>query len=591
MRWIQEQETGEGPSKPGLMRLLVRTVVALALVAGLTHAPVAATTIPPLSPVTKDRYEALPMETFLIPTRGGDVYVELIRPDVPARTNVPVILTYTPYQLFLESADDGIAGFFVPKGYARALAHVVGTGNSGGCWDYGGPRERASGYDLVEWLGKRSWSNGRVGMVGGSYDGTTANMVAVEDPPHLATIVPEVSIGEWYGYAYHGGVRYWLMDPGQRQGLVIDEQGFDTPVAFDLGLALAPPLNPADPDYGDRLIERLCPGGDKVVHLMRGYDTEPGFDRFWRERSYLSRAERVDVPVLVQSGWRDYNVKFSESTRWFEALPNRVPKLLVMDQVDHGTPSDPKFKWQTLLHAWFDRYLYGFDTNLEQQPRVRSKASDGVIRNDTAWPPASNERVSLYLRPEGRLTATPSLPGAIGAYTDTGRTTESDALNLKGSSGELLWFETAPLRRDLRIAGEPRLRLLARSGATSTHFTPVLFDLGPPTTPAPQCEYASPVEACTMGRGFLNTRYRNGLERGRDLVPGQPYRAIVRFLGNDWVVRKGHRIGLALMSSNLWWAVPDEQRATTTILSTPTFRSALILPVVGGAAAVRQAGL
>jgi X-Pro dipeptidyl-peptidase len=531
------------------------------------------------------------MQTFMVPTRGGDVYVELIRPDVPAGTRVPVILTYTPYQLFLESADDGIASFFVPKGYARALAHVVGTGNSGGCWDYGGRRERASGYDLVEWLGTRRWSNGRVGMVGGSYDGTTANMVATENPPHLATIVPEVSISQWYGYAYHGGVRYWLMDPGQRQGAVIDEQGFDTPAAFDLGLALAPPLNPIDPGYGDRLVERLCPDGDKVLHVMRGYDTEPDFGPFWRERSYRRRAGRVDVPVLVQAGWRDYNVKFAESTRWFQALPDRLPKMLIMDQVDHGTPTDTGFKWQTLLHAWFDRYLYGFDTNVEQQPRVRSKANDGVIRDARAWPPASTRPVSLYLRASGRLSSMPGATKRIGEFTDTGRTSESDALNVQGSTGELLWFETPPLQRDLRIAGEPRLRLLARSDQSSTHFTPVLFDLGPPTTPAPQCEYASEVEACTMGRGFLNARYRNGLERGRDLVPGQPYRATVRFLGNDWVVKKGHRIGLAVMSSNVWWAVPDEQRATTTILSTADLRSALVLPVAGGAAALRRAGL
>jgi X-Pro dipeptidyl-peptidase len=573
------------------MRTAARSLAALVLLAGIAQAPAGATPVLPLSPATTNRYQALPMETSMIPTRGGDVYVEVIRPDVPPGTQVPVILTYTPYQLFLESADDGLAGFFVPKGYARALAHVVGTGNSGGCWDYGGARERASGYDLVEWLGTRPWSNGRVGMVGGSYDGTTANMAAVENPPHLATIVPEVSISEWYGYAYHDGVRYWLMDPGQRQGAIIDEQGFDTPIAFDLGLALAPPLNPIDPDYGDRLVERLCPEGDKIIHVMQGYESEPDFDAFWRERSYIADAERVDVPVLVQSGWRDYNVKFSESTRWFEALPDDVPSMLIMDQVDHGTPSDPAFRWQTLLHAWFDQYLYGFDTKVKQQPRVRSKANDGVIRDDAAWPPAGARPVPLYLRPGSGLSSQPGLAGPVGTYTDTVRTTESDALNTRGSTGELLWFETAPLRRDLRIAGEPRVELLATSSATSTHFTTVLFDLGPPTTAAPQCEYASPVDACTMGRGFLNARYRNGREQGQDLVPGQPYRATVRFLGNDWVVKAGHRIGLAVMGSNLWWAVPDQQRATTTVLSTAEVRSALILPVEGGGRALRDAGL
>jgi X-Pro dipeptidyl-peptidase len=94
-----------------------------------------------------------------------------------------------------------------------------------------------------------------------------------------------------------------------------------------------------------------------------------------------------------------------------------------------------------------------------------------------------------------------------------------------------------------------------------------------------------------MGRGFLNARYRNGREVGQDLAPGQPYRASVRFLGNDWVVKAGHRIGLAVMGSNLWWAVPDEQRATTTVLSSPELRSALVLPVEGGARAIRDAGL
>lgn len=573
------------------MRTLVRALTALVLLAGLAQAPAGATPIPPLSPGTTDRYEALPMENSMVPTRGGDVYVEVIRPDVPPGTTVPVILTYTPYQLFLQSADDGLADFFVPKGYARALAHVVGTGNSGGCWDYGGRRERDSAYDLVEWLGTRPWSSGRVGMVGGSYDGTTANMAAVEDPPHLATIVPEVAIGEWYGYAYHDGVRYWLMDPGQQQSAVIDEQGFDTPLAFDLGLALAPPLNPTDPDYGDRVAERLCPGADKIVHVMRGYDTEPDFDAFWRERSYTADAARIDVPVLVQSGWRDYNVKFTESTRWFEALPDDIHSMLLMDQVDHGTPADPGFRWQTVLHAWFDQYLYGIDTKIKQQPRVRSKANDSVIRDDRAWPPAATDPVPLFLRPGGSLTSSPGLDGPIGTYTDTGLTTESEALATRGGTGELLWFESAPLQRDLRIAGEPRLDLLATSSATSTHFTPVLFDLGPPTTPAPQCEYVPPAEACTMGRGFLNARYRGGREAGVDLVPGQPYQATVRFLGNDWVVKAGHRIGLAVMGSNLWWAVPDEQRTTTTILSSPERRSALILPVEGGARAVREAGL
>ena len=105
------------------------------------------------------------------------------------------------------AASASLAALFVPKGYAYARADVRGTYNSGGCWDYGGIKERQDGYDLVEWLGTRGWSNGKVAMTGGSYDGTTANAAAVENPPHLATIVPVSAISRWWGYAYQQGTR------------------------------------------------------------------------------------------------------------------------------------------------------------------------------------------------------------------------------------------------------------------------------------------------------------------------------------------------------------------------------------------------
>ncbi|MFN2590932.1 MAG: CocE/NonD family hydrolase, partial [Actinomycetota bacterium] len=323
------------PRRPSL-RLL--TVVVSMAALGATAAPAttatastatgstAASKPPPLRPRTTDRYRALPMETAFVPTRGGDVYVEIVRPRVPPGRRVPVILTYTPYAAF-STADDTLGQGYVPKGYARALAHVVGTGNSGGCWDYGGPLEKVSSYDLVEYLGTRPWSNGRVGMIGGSYDGTTANMAAVANPPHLATIVPEVSISRWYGYAYFGGIRYFIMDPLQRQGAVVDEQGFDTPAAFDFGFGLVPPLAPqSDPNYATHVSERACPDV-KLEHIVRAYNAEPDYDQFWWDRDYgrlgsnLAKRDGREITMLVQGGWRDYNVKHSESARMFRSVP------------------------------------------------------------------------------------------------------------------------------------------------------------------------------------------------------------------------------------------------------------------------------
>jgi X-Pro dipeptidyl-peptidase len=586
----------------------VMTVAAGPALAG--HAR-AATDIPPLQPVTTDQYTALPEEDFMVPTRAGDVYVQLQRPDVPAGTTVPVILTSTPYAALGASPSDGVGTYFIPKGYARAIAHVIGTGNSGGCWDYGGRNEQLSTYDLVEYLGTRSWSNGKVGMIGGSYDGTTANEAGALNPPHLATIVPEVAINHWYGYAYYGGIRYGLMDPAQRQGLIIDEEGFDTPAGFDFGFGLAPGIDPVDdPSYAGHFVERTCPGLDKVFHTQRGYNFQPDYDRFWSSRDYARRGARLATPdgqeitMLVQGGWRDYNVKHSESTGMFNAVPVDNPstpadegvpyKMLVMGQGAHGGV-EPDMGWDVLLHAWFDRWLYGYQTNIETQPALISKTNDGVIHHDETWPPPGTAGVNLYLH-QGQLmsTAKPGTGEGSESYQDNPAMDESKALNLMGTPGnqQVLWFVSKPLSADLRISGHPLLKLFASSSMSETHYTPVLFDLGPPvTTTSSICTFESQVPACTVSRGFLNARYRNGLAHGSDLTPNQTYVARIGFIDNDWVLKAGHRLGVAVMSSNAGWALPDAIQATNTILHDAANPSALVLPVVGGARAVRGAGL
>src|SRR5215208_7293464 len=180
-------------------------------------------------------------EKYKVPTVGGaEINVEVMRPaDNP---DAPVILTYSPYNTLSETttpnlANDDLGQRYVPRGYARAVADVLGTRNSSGCWDYGGRKEQQSGVDLVNALAAQPWSNGKVAMIGGSYDGTTANMVAARggDAPGLAAIVPELAISRWYGYAYAGGVRY--LGNSQRP----TDEGFDTPFAFDFGIARTPP--------------------------------------------------------------------------------------------------------------------------------------------------------------------------------------------------------------------------------------------------------------------------------------------------------------------------------------------------------------
>ena len=201
-----------------------------------------------------------------------------------------MILTYSPYNTLSETttpnlANDDLGQRYVPKGYARAVADVLGTRNSSGCWDYGGADEQQSGVDLVNFLAAQPWTNGRVAMIGGSYDGTTATMVAARgaDVPGLAAIVPIAGISRWYGYAYGDGVRYFLNSERPT------DEGIDTPLAFDFGLARTPPTDPSDPLFAEKLASRANPC-ESAEHTVKGYDRTPDYDDFWLERDYRKDA-------------------------------------------------------------------------------------------------------------------------------------------------------------------------------------------------------------------------------------------------------------------------------------------------------------
>jgi putative CocE/NonD family hydrolase len=121
-----------------------------------------------------------------IPMRDGvTLNATVIQPHMQ-KDSLPVIFTFTPYigDSYLDRAM-----YFAQHGYVYALVDVRGRGNSGGAFE---PfvNEAKDGYDVVEWLAKQPYSNGKVTMWGGSYAGFDQWTTLKEFPPHLATIVP-----------------------------------------------------------------------------------------------------------------------------------------------------------------------------------------------------------------------------------------------------------------------------------------------------------------------------------------------------------------------------------------------------------------
>lgn len=524
---------------------------------------------PPTDPegLSKPIYEESLVETARVPMRDGEhLFVEIMRPVVPAGVRVPVILTLSPYndlssplppEVMGLTQGEYMASFYVPRGYARAIADVRGTRESSGCWDYGGENERHDGYDLVEWLGTQPWSNGKVAMIGGSYEGTTANAAAVERPPHLATIVPIAAIDRWYDYAYINGVRWFLNSENPT------DEGFDTPLGFDFGFAVPPPVDARAAEWSDAVTDRyrLC---DQVEHTQRGYSAQPDYDAFWLARDYRIRAHRITIPILVGHGLDDFNVKASGGLEMYRRA--RGVKRMVIGQWPHGTPENANDEWDNLVWRWFDRWLLGLETGVTSDRSVDVQDSRLGWHKESTWPPPTTRDHVLWLDAAGALAdATPTEANA-GFIDDP--TLLEERMMRTGSDPSRLLYLGRPVASDTRIAGEPTLRLRVTSDSTSTHLAALLADV------APDGSWER------ISRGFLNPRYRGGLATGVDLVPDEPFTANFALSPADHVLAAGHRLALAVSSSNVVWAVPDLQRASNSITHGGNEGSRLFVPIV-----------
>jgi hypothetical protein len=149
-----------------------------------------------------------------IPMRDGvELNATLYLPKTPdgSSPKTPAIFTLTPY---ISDTYHERGAYFASHGYVFALVDVRGRGNSGGEFE-AFANEPRDGHDVVEWLAKQPFCDGKVAMWGGSYAGFDQWATAKEFPSHLATIVPAA--------AAHPGVDY---PSTQNVGYTYDMQWF-----------------------------------------------------------------------------------------------------------------------------------------------------------------------------------------------------------------------------------------------------------------------------------------------------------------------------------------------------------------------------
>jgi putative CocE/NonD family hydrolase len=159
---------------------ILSRMILLALVCALATRGVAQESSAPAAAIPDMRWGVK------IPMRDGVSLNATVFQPHAQKEPLPVIFTFTPY---IGDSYMDRAMYFAQHGYVYALVDVRGRGNSGGTFE---PfvNEGKDGYDVVEWLAKQSYCNGKVTMWGGSYAGFDQWTTLKEFPPHLATIVP-----------------------------------------------------------------------------------------------------------------------------------------------------------------------------------------------------------------------------------------------------------------------------------------------------------------------------------------------------------------------------------------------------------------
>ena len=568
-------------------------------------------------------YEEAVRESVQVPSRNGvdQIWVDIIRPKTEVGEKVPTIMMASPYfntlgrgcRGELKSPHQGPSNpglvatrllgagtietpypewydeYFVPRGYAFAAMDVRGTRNSSGCQTYGDRDEVIDAVDVVDWIADQSWSNGKVGMTGGSYDGTIANGAAAEQvmsgrhPDALAAIIPIRAIGRWYDYHFFNGVQ--------------SSSHLATPALFTAALAGADTQNSGTDDvlFGPHVAERKACIATLGALATAGYASPYQDARapFWRERDFLRSARGNGAATFVIHGLFDFNVKTNNAGYQWENLPADAPKKLWLMNGDHVDPHVPTkedaeagrhilpFPFQEKFiegnHRWWLQFLKGVEAGALATPTVEVQRDDGSWDTGTAFPAATGDR-SLSLTPDG---------GAVDGAAPEGAVTYRDSPT--GSAPTRQVFTTEAFTEDTRLSGQIAFDLaMAATGPDATVAVEVL-DVPPgvePTAATTDLADGARTKPLRISYGWARAFYRDSLAlRGLSTPTGGSFltageRTPLQFGGlyTDVVVPAGHRLAFKV-SSAAGGTVASNLGGTVTLF-TGEDGSRVLLPVV-----------
>lgn len=488
------------------------------------------------------------IESVRVVSNGVELDGWIHLPDVPEGVKLPTVLWSSPYFGQTDDAGDSDAigtspyvpvNLLVSEGYAVALFNVRGTGNSGGCFEFFGPNEQKDQARLVEYLASQKWSNGRVGMMGLSYHGTTPWEAAINNPPALKTIVVAGLVSDLYTF-FH-----------TPQGA-----GFTIGPAFSVLVAglvsFAPPAMNTNQSSGFRHLPvvpgRACPEVvEMFTNLQAGQVSDVRDEQYWKDRNLIQRFPGITSSVFLTHGFQDnHGSGHQQQEDWVWDSLN-APKRWLEGQWGHEFPNTAGMtEWHPQMLEWFDFWLKGLGPAPPFAGVVDYQDGLEEWHTSTRWPPAEARPEVLYLA-DDRLSPEPaqtpqsfrSVPLPAGPEEVLCPTTRAAGPSVP--SGFL--YRTEPVAERVHIAGNPFAYLSIQSDLPGGLVGAHVYDL----SPIFGCGQNGPTGANLLVAGVADLRFHQGASyQGRDFPTNADQKVRIDISSLSDVLEPGHRLALVV---------------------------------------------
>ncbi len=589
-------------------------------------------------------------EEVMIPMRDGvKLHTVILIPK--GAKNAGMLLTRTPYNAteltshnpstHLESVlqgYDNAADIIVESGFIRVIQDVRGKYGSEGDYVMNRPLQgplnptkvdhATDTYDTIDWLVKNvKESNGKVGIIGISYDGFTPLMALVNPHPALKVAVPmNPMVDGWRGddWFHNGAFRQQNMSYVYEQTATRDNSAkWATPYhdEYDLFMSAG-----SAGELGKRY-------GMEQLPFWTNLTQHAAYDSYWQDQAMdtILGKQPLKVPVMLVSGlWDQEDIYGALAVyRAIEPKDTGNDKVFLsigpwfhgqqIETADHlgaiRFDADTAKQWRhAVLKPFLQQYLTDGAPAAGIAPVTVFQTGTNTWQNRSDWrDPASMTK--LYLEADHGLGFTPPAGGADAYVSDPTKPVPFRARPIqpvgydapytwtqwlvddqREASGrtDVLTYETPPLTAPLTLAGSPVANIVEATTGTDGDVVVKLIDVYPDEVPGqPEMGgYQLPI-----AMDILRGRYRQHLDKAEAITPNTPLAYRFALPAVNHVVLPGHRLMVQIQSSwfplydrnpqtfvdNVFFAKPEDYKAATiSVYHAADQQSFVELPVVSG---------